>query len=161
MDDLYKNLKIYEAKVMGSSSTTQNTQNVDFVSSNNTDSTNKAVSTAHGVFAASYKTNASNLPNKRVKKLEGKKKKRTHGLERIYKVGLSVRIVSSNEIGLDDQEDASKQGRIAEIDADEDLSLINETAQDPRRMNDQDLFGVNDIDGDEVIVDVIVGEMNE
>nr|GEX86680.1 hypothetical protein [Tanacetum cinerariifolium] len=60
--------------------------------------------------------------------------------------------------GLDDQEDASKQGRIAEIDADEDLSLINETAQDQGRMNDQDMFGVNDLDGDEVVVDVSAGE---
>nr|GEZ16840.1 hypothetical protein [Tanacetum cinerariifolium] len=63
MDDLYNNLKIYEAEVIRSSSTTQNTQNVGFVSFNNTDSTNKAVNTTHGVFAASSKTNASNLPN--------------------------------------------------------------------------------------------------
>nr|GEY10525.1 hypothetical protein [Tanacetum cinerariifolium]GEY10535.1 hypothetical protein [Tanacetum cinerariifolium] len=63
MDDVYNNLKIYEAKVIGSSSTTQNTQNVAFVSSNNTNSTNKAVNTANGVSAASFKTNASNLPN--------------------------------------------------------------------------------------------------
>nr|GEU76435.1 hypothetical protein [Tanacetum cinerariifolium] len=63
MDDLYNNLKIYEAEVMGSSNTTQNIQNVAFVSSNNTDSTNKAVNIAHGVSAASSKTNASNLPN--------------------------------------------------------------------------------------------------
>nr|GEX97028.1 hypothetical protein [Tanacetum cinerariifolium] len=65
---------------------------------------------------------------KRVKKLEGKKKKITHALKRLYKVGLSFRIVSSDEKGLGDQEDASKRERIAEIDADEDLSLINETA---------------------------------
>nr|GEY87238.1 hypothetical protein [Tanacetum cinerariifolium] len=63
MDDLYNNLKIYEAEVIRSSSTSQNTQNIDFVSSNNTDSTNKAVNTAHGVFAANSKTNASNIPN--------------------------------------------------------------------------------------------------
>nr|GEV25450.1 ribonuclease H-like domain-containing protein [Tanacetum cinerariifolium] len=63
MDDLYNNLKIYEAKVMGSSSTTQNTQNIAFVSSNNTDSTNKAVNTSQSVSVASSKTNASNLPN--------------------------------------------------------------------------------------------------
>nr|GEV64671.1 hypothetical protein [Tanacetum cinerariifolium] len=63
MDNLYNNLKIYEAEVMGSSSTTQNTQNIAFVSSNNTNSTNKAVNTAHGVSAGSSKTNASNLPN--------------------------------------------------------------------------------------------------
>nr|GEY79966.1 hypothetical protein [Tanacetum cinerariifolium] len=63
MDDLYNNLKIYEAEVIRSSSTTPNTQSVAFVSSNNTDSTNKAINTSHGVSAASSKTNASNLPN--------------------------------------------------------------------------------------------------
>nr|GEU40077.1 reverse transcriptase domain-containing protein [Tanacetum cinerariifolium] len=57
------NLKIYEAEVIGSSSTTQNTQTIAFVSFNNTDSTNKAVNTAHDVFAVNSKTNASNLPN--------------------------------------------------------------------------------------------------
>nr|GEW46206.1 putative ribonuclease H-like domain-containing protein [Tanacetum cinerariifolium] len=96
---------------------------------------------------------------KRVKKLEGKKKKRTHGLNKLYKVGLAARVESSKEEeGLGDQEDASKQGRIAEIDANEDLPLINESAQDQGRMNDEDLFGVNDLDGDEVIVDVTAGE---
>ncbi|GJZ12605.1 putative ribonuclease H-like domain-containing protein, partial [Tanacetum coccineum] len=49
---------------------------------------------------------------KRVKKLERKKKSRTHGLKRLYKVGLSARIDSSDdEASLGDQEDASKQGR--------------------------------------------------
>nr|GEU98474.1 putative ribonuclease H-like domain-containing protein [Tanacetum cinerariifolium] len=95
---------------------------------------------------------------KRVKKLEGKNKKRTHGLKRLYKVSLSARIVSSDEEGLGNQEDASKQERIAEIDVDEDLSLINKTTQDQRRMNEEDLFRVNDLDGDEVIMDVTAGE---
>nr|GEU58911.1 ribonuclease H-like domain-containing protein [Tanacetum cinerariifolium] len=63
MDDLYNNLKIYKAEVMGSSSTTQNTQNIAFMSSNNSDNTNKAVNIYHGVSGASFKTNASNLPN--------------------------------------------------------------------------------------------------
>nr|GEV04702.1 ribonuclease H-like domain-containing protein [Tanacetum cinerariifolium] len=99
---------------------------------------------------------------KKVKKLEGKKKKkRTHGLKILHKFGLSARFISSNEEGLGDQEDASKQGRKAKIDADEDLSLINETAQDHGRMNDQDMFGVNDLDGDEVVVDVSAGEKEE
>ncbi|GJW09576.1 putative ribonuclease H-like domain-containing protein [Tanacetum coccineum] len=53
---------IYEA-FMGSSSTIQNIQNVAFVSSNSTDSTNEAVKTAHGVSAANSKANASTLPN--------------------------------------------------------------------------------------------------
>ncbi|GJW42261.1 hypothetical protein Tco_0071060 [Tanacetum coccineum] len=63
MDDLYNNLKIYEAKVMGSSSISQNTQNVAFVSSNSTGSTNEAVKTAPGVSATNSKANASILPN--------------------------------------------------------------------------------------------------
>ncbi|GKA45183.1 putative ribonuclease H-like domain-containing protein, partial [Tanacetum coccineum] len=54
---------IYEAKIMGSFSTNQNTQNVAFVSSNITSSTNEAVKTAHGVSAANSKNNASTLPN--------------------------------------------------------------------------------------------------
>ncbi|GJZ99348.1 hypothetical protein Tco_0671899 [Tanacetum coccineum] len=63
MDDLYNNLKIYEVEVMGSSSTSQNTQNIAFVSSNITGSTNEAVKTAHGVSAANSKANGSTLPN--------------------------------------------------------------------------------------------------
>nr|GEU58780.1 hypothetical protein [Tanacetum cinerariifolium] len=93
-------------------------------------------------------------------RLEGKKKKkRTHGLKRLYKVGLSARIESyGDEEGLGAQEDASKQGRIAEIDANEDLFLIDETAQDQGRIKDQDLLRVHDLDGDEVFVDVTTGE---
>ncbi|GKC34855.1 ribonuclease H-like domain-containing protein [Tanacetum coccineum] len=63
MDDLYNNLKIYEYEVIGLSTTSQNTQNVAFVSSNNTSSTNEAVKTAHGVSTTNSKANASTLPN--------------------------------------------------------------------------------------------------
>ncbi|GJU07509.1 ribonuclease H-like domain-containing protein [Tanacetum coccineum] len=42
MDDLYKNMKIYETKVKGSSNSNQNSQNVAFVSSNNSGSSNQA-----------------------------------------------------------------------------------------------------------------------
>ncbi|GJQ90962.1 hypothetical protein Tco_0002101 [Tanacetum coccineum] len=42
MDDLYNNLKIYETEVKGSSSLNQNSQNVTFVSSNNSGSSNQA-----------------------------------------------------------------------------------------------------------------------
>ncbi|GJY01255.1 hypothetical protein Tco_0359407 [Tanacetum coccineum] len=63
---------------------------------------------------------------RRVKKLEKKKRSRTYKLKRLYKVGLSVRVESSEDEGLDDQEDASKQGRkIYDIDADEDITLEN------------------------------------
>ncbi|GKD82020.1 ribonuclease H-like domain-containing protein, partial [Tanacetum coccineum] len=63
MDDLYNNLKIYEVEIMGSSSTNQNTQNIAFMSSNITSSTNEAVKTVHGVYAANSKNNVSTLPN--------------------------------------------------------------------------------------------------
>ncbi|GJT76000.1 putative ribonuclease H-like domain-containing protein [Tanacetum coccineum] len=63
IDDLYNNLKIYEAEVMGPSSTSQNTQNIAFVSSNSTGSTNEAVKTSLGVTTANFKDNASTLPN--------------------------------------------------------------------------------------------------
>ncbi|GJV64047.1 ribonuclease H-like domain-containing protein [Tanacetum coccineum] len=52
LDDLYNNLKIYEPEIIGSSSTSQNSQNVAFVSSNSTNnnsSTNEADNTAYGV----------------------------------------------------------------------------------------------------------------
>nr|GFA24780.1 ribonuclease H-like domain, reverse transcriptase, RNA-dependent DNA polymerase [Tanacetum cinerariifolium] len=60
---------------------------------------------------------------RRVKKLEKKQRSRTYKLKRLYKVGLSARIESFD----DDQED---QGR----------------------NNDEDMYSVNDLDGDEVIV---------
>ncbi|GKF89785.1 hypothetical protein Tco_0263748, partial [Tanacetum coccineum] len=41
MDDLYDNLKIYETEVKGSSSSNQNSQNVAFVFSNNSGSSNQ------------------------------------------------------------------------------------------------------------------------
>ncbi|GJU18830.1 hypothetical protein Tco_1146796 [Tanacetum coccineum] len=82
---------------------------------------------------------------RRVKKLERRNKSRTHGLKRIYRVGSSRRVESSEDEGLG-EEDASKQGRIADIDANKDIYLVNVHT-------DEDMFGVNDLDGDEVIVD--------
>nr|GEY20725.1 ribonuclease H-like domain-containing protein [Tanacetum cinerariifolium] len=53
MYDIYNNLKVYEAEIKGQSSSSSNSQNVAFVSLDNTSSTNEAVNTAHDVFAAS------------------------------------------------------------------------------------------------------------
>nr|GFB08112.1 hypothetical protein [Tanacetum cinerariifolium] len=61
LDDLFNNLKNYEAEVKSSSLTSHNTQNIAFVSSNNTDSTNESVSTVHSVSAASTKASVSTL----------------------------------------------------------------------------------------------------
>nr|GEV79409.1 ribonuclease H-like domain-containing protein [Tanacetum cinerariifolium] len=52
LDDLYNNLKIYKPELSGSSNTNQNPQNMAFVSSNSTISTNKADTTASGVSTA-------------------------------------------------------------------------------------------------------------
>ncbi|GKE21792.1 hypothetical protein Tco_1433304, partial [Tanacetum coccineum] len=83
---------------------------------------------------------------RRVKKLEQKKRSRTHGLKRLYKVGLNVRVESSRD-EKDLSEDASKQGRrINAIDADEDITLVN--VQD-----DAEMFDVNTLTGDEVFAE--------
>nr|GEV58155.1 hypothetical protein [Tanacetum cinerariifolium] len=113
-----------------------------------------------GAITPSFETMMVQAPKEVEESQEAREKKklRTSGLKRLYKVGLSARIFSSDEEGLGDQEDASKQGRIAKIDTDEDISLINETIQDQGRMNEEDLFRVNDLDGDEVIVDVTTRE---
>nr|GFC01921.1 hypothetical protein [Tanacetum cinerariifolium] len=63
LDDLFNNLKIYEAEVKGSSPSSQNTQNIAFVSLNNTDITNESVSDVLSVSAASSKATVSILPN--------------------------------------------------------------------------------------------------
>ncbi|GJR09568.1 hypothetical protein Tco_0792220, partial [Tanacetum coccineum] len=59
MDDLYNNLKVYKAKIKGQSSSSSNSQNVAFVSSENTSSTNEAVNTAHNVSTTSSQGQAS------------------------------------------------------------------------------------------------------
>ncbi|GKC65099.1 hypothetical protein Tco_1097697 [Tanacetum coccineum] len=69
MDDLSKNLKVYEPEVKWMSSSSSSTQNMAFVSSsnNNTSSSNEAVNAAHRVTTAStqvnttYSTNIDNL----------------------------------------------------------------------------------------------------
>nr|GEY34135.1 reverse transcriptase domain-containing protein [Tanacetum cinerariifolium] len=58
---LWKLLK--RAEVKGSSTSSQNTQNIAFVSSTNTDSTNESVSAIPSVSAASSKATVSTLPN--------------------------------------------------------------------------------------------------
>ncbi|GJW47177.1 ribonuclease H-like domain-containing protein [Tanacetum coccineum] len=60
LDDLYNNLNIYELEVKGTSSLNPNTQNIAFVSSNSTSSTNGAVNTAHGATTASTQATAVN-----------------------------------------------------------------------------------------------------
>ncbi|GKD19409.1 hypothetical protein Tco_1208567 [Tanacetum coccineum] len=82
---------------------------------------------------------------RRVKKLEKKNRSRTHKLKRLYKVGLTARVESSNnEESLG--EDASKQERINAIDAYEEITLVSV------QNVDEEMFDVNVLDGEEVFV---------
>ncbi|GKC09915.1 hypothetical protein Tco_1001525 [Tanacetum coccineum] len=93
---------------------------------------------------------------RRVKKLEKKNRSRTHKLKRLYKVGLTDRVESSdNEESLG--EDASKQGRIDAINADEEITLVSV------QNVDEEMFDVNVLDGEEVFVveqEVVVKDVN-
>ncbi|GJT67145.1 hypothetical protein Tco_1018625 [Tanacetum coccineum] len=68
LDDLYNNLKIYEPELTRSSSTSQNLQNVAFVSSNSTNSNynssiNEADNTAYGVSVVHTQCNPTSGDN--------------------------------------------------------------------------------------------------
>nr|GEW58040.1 uncharacterized mitochondrial protein AtMg00810-like [Tanacetum cinerariifolium] len=103
-------------------------------------------------------TQAKEIANlrKRVKKLERKKKSRTSGLKRLWKVGSTIRVESSEDKeSLGDLENASKQERMIDnIDQDIEITLVDETKG---RMNEEKMFGVNDLDGNDVIVDATAG----
>nr|GEU63216.1 RNA-directed DNA polymerase, eukaryota [Tanacetum cinerariifolium] len=79
----------------------------------------------------------------RGKKLEKNNRSRTHKLKRLYKVGFTARVESSDEESLG--EDASKQERIEAIDQDEDITLVND-------QDDAEMFDVNDLGGEDVFV---------
>ncbi|GJZ12239.1 hypothetical protein Tco_0547469 [Tanacetum coccineum] len=75
-------------------------------------------------------------------------------LKRLRKVDSANRVESSNDVSLGAQEDASKQGRkIVDLDADADVTLIDETQE----RNDEDLmFDTDVLNGDEVFEEPIV-----
>ncbi|GKD75086.1 hypothetical protein Tco_1333368 [Tanacetum coccineum] len=91
---------------------------------------------------------------KKVKKLERRNKSRTPGLKRLRKVGSARRVESSDEASLGDQEDASKQRRkIANIYADAEVTLIDETQA---RNDDNLMFDTSVLDEQEVKVEKVV-----
>ncbi|GJY88897.1 hypothetical protein Tco_0503525 [Tanacetum coccineum] len=84
----------------------------------------------------------------RVKQLEKKANKRTYKFKRLYRVGSTRRVESSNDEGLGAQEDASKHGRsIEDIDKDVEVSLVDETQG---RSDDVEMFDTYALIGDEV-----------
>ncbi|GJS96118.1 hypothetical protein Tco_0803086 [Tanacetum coccineum] len=81
------------------------------------------------------------------KKLDKKGGSRTHKLKRLYKVGRSTRVISSDEASLGDQEDASKHGRkIDDIDKDAEITLVDKTQG---RYGDEEMFDTCVLDDDE------------
>nr|GFB39308.1 hypothetical protein [Tanacetum cinerariifolium] len=81
---------------------------------------------------------------RRVKKLEKRKRSRTYRLKRLYNVGLSARVESSEDEGLG-EEGTSKQGKIADIDANKDITLVS--------THDEQMFDVDqDLGSEEVFV---------
>ncbi|GJY66184.1 hypothetical protein Tco_0468422 [Tanacetum coccineum] len=97
---------------------------------------------------------------KRVQRLERKKKLRTTGLKRLKKVGMSRRVESSeDQESLGDHEDASKQGRrIENIDADVEVTLVNETQE---RQHEDLMFDTGVLDNDEMFVEATISEKDE
>ncbi|GJV63087.1 hypothetical protein Tco_1473915 [Tanacetum coccineum] len=86
----------------------------------------------------------------RVKRLEKKGGSRIHKLKRLFKVGRSAQVVSSEDEGLGDQEDTSNQGRkITNIEQDAEVTLVDETQG---RYNDAQMFDTYVFNGEEVFV---------
>ncbi|GJX13532.1 hypothetical protein Tco_0205290, partial [Tanacetum coccineum] len=97
---------------------------------------------------------------KSIQRLERKKMSRPTGLKRLKKVGMSRRVESSeDQESLVAPEDASKQRRsIADIDADVEVTLVDETQE---RHDDELVFDTGVLDTDEMPVEAKVNEKDE
>ncbi|GKC53388.1 putative ribonuclease H-like domain-containing protein, partial [Tanacetum coccineum] len=82
---------------------------------------------------------------KQVKRLEKKVSKRTHKLKRLYKIGTTKRVQSSDDEVLGAKEDASKQVRIHEA-MDDEIEATQE--------NDSIMFDTTVLDSEEVVTTV-------
>ncbi|GJU68509.1 retrovirus-related pol polyprotein from transposon TNT 1-94 [Tanacetum coccineum] len=81
---------------------------------------------------------------------EERRVKNSQAQKTIFKVGRSAQVVSSEDEGLGDQEDASKQGRkIDDIDQDAKVTLVDETH---RRHDDAQMFDIDVFNSEEVFV---------
>ncbi|GKA58457.1 hypothetical protein Tco_0757645 [Tanacetum coccineum] len=97
---------------------------------------------------------------KRIQRLERRKMSRPIGLKRLRKVGMSRRVESSeDQESLGTPEDASKQGRsIENIDADVDVSLVDETQE---RQDDDLMFDIGVLEDDVMHVEAKVDGKDE
>ncbi|GKE57673.1 hypothetical protein Tco_1496858, partial [Tanacetum coccineum] len=102
----------------------QDSGNINKTQSKATPIESSSLGTTLGGGPRCQETIGDTIPQTRVKKLEKKDRSRTYRLKRLYKVGLTVRVESSdNEESLG--EDVSKQGRIDAIDTDEEITLVS------------------------------------
>nr|GEW68161.1 hypothetical protein [Tanacetum cinerariifolium] len=81
---------------------------------------------------------------RRVKKLEKRNRSTTHGMKRLYKVGLSAQVESSGDEESLGEDVPKQERRIDAIDADEDITLVNDA--------DKEMFDVDDLGGEEMFV---------
>ncbi|GKF91709.1 hypothetical protein Tco_0275410 [Tanacetum coccineum] len=97
---------------------------------------------------------------KRIQRLERRKISRPTGLKRLRKVSMSQRVESSeDQESLGVPEDASKQERsIEDIDADVDVSLVDETQE---RQDDDFIFDIGVLDDVEMHVEAKVDRKDE
>ncbi|GJZ78087.1 hypothetical protein Tco_0642759 [Tanacetum coccineum] len=96
--------------------------------------------------------NEENVPTHSNDPLLSEKKggSRTQKLKRQFKVGRFAQVVSSEDEGLGDQEDASKQGsKIDDINHDAKVTLVDETHG---RYDDAQMFDTDIFNGEEVFV---------
>nr|GEU83466.1 hypothetical protein [Tanacetum cinerariifolium] len=93
---------------------------------------------------------------RRVKKLKNKHRSRTYKLKRLYKVGLTAKVISFSD---DEALYTSKQGRIDKIDTDEDIALVsthNDVSTQDNIVQDE---GIKDVDEEEVVEVVTTAKM--
>nr|GEX99838.1 hypothetical protein [Tanacetum cinerariifolium] len=88
--------------------------------------------------------------------IQEQRKSRSKGLRRLKKIGSGRRVKSPMEKdGLGAHKDVSKQGRmIQEIDQNAKIALDDETQG---RTNDDEMFGVDDLAGEEVVMETKTG----
>nr|GEX24781.1 hypothetical protein [Tanacetum cinerariifolium] len=82
-----------------------------------------------------------------------------NSLKRLYKVGLTVKVISSSDDEALDKEDTSKQGRIYEIDADEDIALVSKHDDVSTQDNIVQYEGIDDVGKEEVVEVVTTANM--
>nr|GEV56892.1 hypothetical protein [Tanacetum cinerariifolium] len=93
---------------------------------------------------------------KKFSKLSKWRKSRSGGLRRLKKIGSCRRVKSlMKKDGLGAQENATKQGRMTEeIDQNAEIALDDETQV---RINDDEMFGGDDLAGEEVVIETTTG----